>query len=183
MTYEIILSILLSAASHYIKQVEILVQQPMIDIRLKFRCVLFVLNLTVANKSVSRKSSFRLNARRDIINVKGEQQWTKNGSLWNTRQTVTKKRPLEIDGFSEVPDAHDYPNVSYFPTNYTRSVNRDSSILNTDICNLNRDFRILNRDISIAFLEIPASLSEVSLFLRFSIEISVFEIEISLIEI
>ena len=135
------------------------------------RVLLALVNRLLANKNVSRKSSFRHNARRDIINVEGEQQWTKNGSLWNNRQTVATKRPLERDGFSEAPDAHDYPNDRYFPTNYIRSVNRDISTLNTDICNSNRDFCILNRDISIAFLEISAFKIEISLFLHLRVSL------------
>ena len=57
-----------------------------INIPLKFHCVFFILNFAIANAVISKKSYFRLNIWCDIINVKREQQGTKNSALGDTRQ-------------------------------------------------------------------------------------------------
>ena len=57
-----------------------------INIPLKFHCVFFILNFAIANAVISEKSYFRLSIWFDIINVKREQQGTKNSALGDTRQ-------------------------------------------------------------------------------------------------
>ena len=48
-----------------------------INIPLKFYSVFFILNFTIANKVISKKSYFRLNICRDVIYVQREQQGKK----------------------------------------------------------------------------------------------------------
>ena len=74
-------SVFLSAASYYIWQVEIsypvsLPGTQSINIPLKFHCVFFIVNFTIANTVISKKSYFRLNIWWDVIYVQREQQGT-----------------------------------------------------------------------------------------------------------
>ena len=52
-----------------------------INIPLKFHCVFFILNFTIANTVISKKSYYRLNIWWDVIYVQREQQGTKYGTL------------------------------------------------------------------------------------------------------
>ena len=84
-------SVFLSVASYCIWQAEISYPLPCpgtqsINIPLKFHCVYFILNFTIANTVISKKSYFRLNIWWDVIYVQREQQGTKNGALGDTRQ-------------------------------------------------------------------------------------------------
>ena len=58
-----------------------------INIPLKFYCVFFILNFTIANTVISKKSYFRLNILWDVIYVQREQQGTKNGALGTPNKT------------------------------------------------------------------------------------------------
>ena len=58
-----------------------------INIPLKFHCVFFILNFTIANTGISKKSYFRLNIWWDVIYVQREQQGTKNGALGTPDKT------------------------------------------------------------------------------------------------
>ena len=58
-----------------------------INIPLKFHCVYFILNFTIANTVISKKSYFRLNIWWDVIYVQREQQGTKNGALGAPEKT------------------------------------------------------------------------------------------------
>ena len=57
------------------------------SINMKFHCVFFILNFTRANAVISGKFYFRLNIWCDIINVKREQQGTKNRALGTLDKT------------------------------------------------------------------------------------------------
>ena len=63
-----------------------------INIPLKLNCVFFILNTTIANTVISKKSYFRLNIWWDVIYVQREQQGTKNGALVDTRQNRSPVR-------------------------------------------------------------------------------------------
>ena len=63
-----------------------------INIPLKFHCVFFILNFTIANTFISKKSYFRLNIWWDVIYVQREQQGTKNGAQGDTRQNRSPVR-------------------------------------------------------------------------------------------
>ena len=65
-----------------------------INIPLKFHCVFFILNFTIAN--ISKKFYFRLNIWWDVIYVQREQQGTKNGALGDTRQNRSPVRFYSI---------------------------------------------------------------------------------------
>ena len=67
-----------------------------INIPLKFHGVFFILNFTVANTVISKKSYFRLNIWWDVIYVQREQQETKNGALGDTRQNRSPVRFYSI---------------------------------------------------------------------------------------
>ena len=67
-----------------------------INIPLKFHCVYFILNFTIANTVISKKSYFRLNIWWDVIYVQREQQGTKNGALGDTRQDRSPVRFYSI---------------------------------------------------------------------------------------
>ena len=56
-----------------------------INIALKFRCVFFILNITIANTVISKRSYFRLNIWWDVINVQKE-QGTEDGAIGDIRQ-------------------------------------------------------------------------------------------------
>ena len=66
-----------------------------INIPLKFYCV-FILNFTIANTVIRKKSYFRLNTWWDVIYVQREQQGTKNGALGDTRQNRSPVRFYSI---------------------------------------------------------------------------------------
>ena len=61
-----------------------------INIPLKFHCVFFILNFTIANTVISKKSYFRLNIWWDVIYVQREQQGTKNDALGTPDKTGTQ---------------------------------------------------------------------------------------------
>ena len=67
-----------------------------INIPLKFYCVFFILNFTITNTVISKKSYFRLNIWWDVIYVQREQQGTKNGALGYTRQNRSPVRFYSI---------------------------------------------------------------------------------------
>ena len=67
-----------------------------INIPLKFYCVFFLLNFTMANTVISKKSYFRLNIWWDAIYVQRKQQGTKNGALGDTRQNRSPVRFYSI---------------------------------------------------------------------------------------
>ena len=67
-----------------------------INIPLKFYCVFFILNFTITNTVISKKSYFRLNIWWDVIYVQREQQGTKNGALCYTRQNRSPVRFYSI---------------------------------------------------------------------------------------
>ena len=76
-----------------------------INILLKFHCVFFILNFTIANTVVSKKSYFRLNIWWDVIYVQREQQGTKNGALGGTRQNRSPVRFYSIYNNSLLSEA------------------------------------------------------------------------------
>ena len=86
-------SVFLSAESYCIWQVISHTPLPCpgtqsMDIPLKFHCVFFILNFTIANKVISKKSYFRLNIWWDDIYVQREQQETKNGDTRQNRSPI-----------------------------------------------------------------------------------------------
>ena len=76
-----------------------------INIPLKFHCVFFILNFTIANTVISKKSYFRSNIWWDIIYVQREQQGTKNGALGDTRQNRSPVRFYSIYNNSLLSEA------------------------------------------------------------------------------
>ena len=72
-----------------------------INIPLKFHCVYFILNFTIANTVISKKSYFRW----DVIYVQREQQGTKNGALGDTRQNRSPIRFYSICNNSLLSEA------------------------------------------------------------------------------
>ena len=76
-----------------------------INITLKFHCVFFILNFTIANTVISKKSYFRLNIWWDVIYVQREQQGTKNGALGDTRQNRSPVRFYSIYNNSLLSEA------------------------------------------------------------------------------
>ena len=76
-----------------------------INITLKFHCVFFILNFTIANTVISKKSYFRLNIWWDVIYVPREQQGTKNGALGDTRQNRCPVRFYSIYNNSLLSEA------------------------------------------------------------------------------
>ena len=76
-----------------------------INIPLKFHCVFFILNFTIANTVISKKSYFRLSIWWDVIYVQREQQWTKNGALGDTRQNQSPVRFYSIYNNSLLSEA------------------------------------------------------------------------------
>ena len=76
-----------------------------INIPLKFHCVFFILNFTIANTVTSKKSYFRLNIWWDVIYVQREQQGTKNGALGDTRQNRSLVRFYSIYNNSLLSEA------------------------------------------------------------------------------
>ena len=103
-------SVFLSAASYCIWQVEISYPLPCpgtqsINITLKFHCVFFILNFTITNTVISKKSYFRLNIWWDVIYVQREQQGTKNGALGDTRQNRSPVRFYSIYNNSLLSEA------------------------------------------------------------------------------
>ena len=73
-----------------------LAQEPNRSISLWSFMVFFILNFTIANTVISKKSYFRLNIWRDVIYVQREQQGTKNGSLGDTWQNRSPVRFYSI---------------------------------------------------------------------------------------
>ena len=76
-----------------------------INIPLNFHCVYFILNFTIANTVISKKSYFRLNIWWDVIYVQREQQGTKNGALGDTRQNRSPIRFYSIYNNSLLSEA------------------------------------------------------------------------------
>ena len=76
-----------------------------INITLKFHCVFFILNFTIAGTVISKKSYFRLNIWWDVIYVQREQQGTKNGALGDTRQNRSPVRFYSIYNNSLLSEA------------------------------------------------------------------------------
>ena len=76
-----------------------------INITLKFHCVFFILNFTIANTVISKKSYFRFNICWDVIYVQREQQGTKNGALGDTRQNRSPVRFYSIYNNSLLSEA------------------------------------------------------------------------------
>ena len=76
-----------------------------INITLKFHCVFFILNFTIANTVISKKSYFRFNIWWDVIYVQREQQGTKNGALADTRQNRSPVRFYSIYNNSLLSEA------------------------------------------------------------------------------
>ena len=75
-----------------------------INITLKFHCVFFILNFTIANTVISKKSYFRPNIW-DVIYVQREQQGTTNGALGDTRQNRSPVRFYTIYNNSLLSEA------------------------------------------------------------------------------
>ena len=67
-----------------------------INIPLKFYCVFFILNFTIANTVISKKPYIRLNIWWDANYVQREQQGTKNGALGDPRQNRSPVRFYSI---------------------------------------------------------------------------------------
>ena len=65
----------------------------------------FILNFTIANTVISKKSYFRLNIWWDVIYVQREQQGTKNGALGDTRQNRSPVRFYSIYNNSLLSEA------------------------------------------------------------------------------
>ena len=76
-----------------------------INTTLKLHCVFFILNFTIANTVISKKSYFRLNIWWDVIYVQREQQGTKNGALGDTRQNPSPVRFYSIYNNSLLSEA------------------------------------------------------------------------------
>ena len=76
-----------------------------INIPLKLHCVFFILNFTIANTVISKKSYFRLNIWWDVIYVQREQQGTKNGALGDTWQNRSPVRFYAIYNNSLLSEA------------------------------------------------------------------------------
>ena len=76
-----------------------------INIPLKFHCVFFILNFTIANTVISKKSYFRLSIWWDVIYVQREQQGTKNSALGDTRQNQSPVRFYSIYNNSLLSEA------------------------------------------------------------------------------
>ena len=76
-----------------------------INIPQKFYCVFFILNFTIANTVISKKSYFRLNIWWDVIYVQREQQGTKNGALGDTRLNRSPVRFYSIYNNSLLSEA------------------------------------------------------------------------------
>ena len=76
-----------------------------INITLKFHCVFFILNFTIANTVISKKSYFRLNIWWDVIYVQRKQQGIKNGALEDTRQNRSPVRFYSINNNSLLSEA------------------------------------------------------------------------------
>ena len=76
-----------------------------INIPLKFHCVFFILNFTIANTVTSKKSYFRLNIWWDVIYVQREQHGTKNSALGDTRQNRSPVRFYSIYNNSLLSEA------------------------------------------------------------------------------
>ena len=66
---------------------------------------LFILNFTIANTVISKKSYFRLNIWWDVIYVQREQQGTKNSALGDTRQNRSPVRFYSIYNNSLLSEA------------------------------------------------------------------------------
>ena len=64
----------------------------LINIFLKFQCVLCIPNFSVTKTAIRKESYFRINVCRDIINVQRKQQGTKDSALWGTRKTRSPVR-------------------------------------------------------------------------------------------
>ena len=64
-----------------------------------------MLNFTIANTVISKKSYFRLNIWWDVIYVQREQQGTKNGALGDTRQNWSPVRFYSIYNNSLLSEA------------------------------------------------------------------------------
>ena len=91
-------SVFLSAASYCIWQAEIsyltsLPRNPVDQYPSEVLLCFFILNFTIANTVISKKSFFRLNIWWDVIYVQKEQQGTKNGALGDN---PTKPEPSQI---------------------------------------------------------------------------------------
>ena len=67
-----------------------------INVPLKFYYVFFILNFTIANTVISKRSYLRPNIWWDVIYVQREQQGTKNGALGDTRQNRSPVRFYSI---------------------------------------------------------------------------------------
>ena len=76
-----------------------------INITLKFHCAFFILNFTIANTVISKKSYFRLSIWWGVIYVQREQQGTKNGALGDTRQNRIPVRFYSIYNNSLLSEA------------------------------------------------------------------------------
>ena len=76
-----------------------------INVPLKFHCVFFILNFTIANTVISKKSYFRFSIWWDVIYVQREQQGTKNGALEDTRQNRSPVRFYSIYNNSLLSEA------------------------------------------------------------------------------
>ena len=86
----------------------------LINIPLKFHYVFFILNFTIANTVISKKSYFRLNIWWDVIYVQREQQGTKNSALGDTRQNRSPVRFYSIFNNSLLSEAKKriYPSLN-----------------------------------------------------------------------
>ena len=80
-----------------------------INIPMKFHCVYFILNFTIANTVISKKSYFRLRFWWNVIYVQREQQGTKNGALGDTRQDRSPIRVCSIYNNSSEVKKRIYP--------------------------------------------------------------------------
>ena len=76
-----------------------------INIPLKFHSVFFILNFTIANTVISKKSYFRLKILWDVIYVQRDQQGTRKGALGDTRQNRSPVRFYSIYNNSLLSEA------------------------------------------------------------------------------
>ena len=59
----------------------------------------------VTNTVISKKPDLRVNANGYVIYIQGEQQWTENGALWDTRHNRGPVRFNTINYYSLLPEA------------------------------------------------------------------------------
>ena len=61
------------------------------------QCIFYCSNFTVTNTVISKKPDLRVNANGYVIYVQGEQQWTENGALRDTRRNRGPVRSVTLN--------------------------------------------------------------------------------------